>query len=399
MAYLRRNLREKGSQGRAVARAESPDFTQFPEVEDALVVLRVDTLHPGHFDPVRKAHVAVVDVYCSGALKYPWAKDAYFMFPWEYYHYGGHLAEFWNELPTNAGVVDTRFAASRDGVAWHLFEHQAFVRLGMKGEFDSKRIYLAHGVVPAPNERDLFMYYLGTSDTHGWNRDDRNNRLLTAAGVAPTGPNALSRLVLRRGGFVSVRAPYDGGEFTTPPLRFAGDKLLLNVDTSAVGEVRVEIQDETGQSLRGFALADPDIIHTANEIHRVVTWRGGASTLESLAGRVVRLHFVLRDADLYAFQFAARGRLHRSAELAFRAATNARAVAAPAAGAARRPPPHFAAMSRFENAPPADRFRRAAEVIAAADALLIPAGAGIGVDSGLPDFRGPERFCGGLTPR
>lgn len=34
----------------------------------------------------------------------------------------------------------------------------------------------------------------------------------------------------------------------------------------------------------------------------------------------------------------------------------------------------------------------AADVIAQADALLIAAGAGMGVDSGLPDFRGPEGF-------
>lgn len=37
-------------------------------------------------------------------------------------------------------------------------------------------------------------------------------------------------------------------------------------------------------------------------------------------------------------------------------------------------------------------FLRAAELIAEADALVIAAGAGIGVDSGLPDFRGNEGF-------
>ena len=37
-------------------------------------------------------------------------------------------------------------------------------------------------------------------------------------------------------------------------------------------------------------------------------------------------------------------------------------------------------------------LRRAAEVIRSADALFIGAGAGMGVDSGLPDFRGPEGF-------
>jgi NAD-dependent SIR2 family protein deacetylase len=36
--------------------------------------------------------------------------------------------------------------------------------------------------------------------------------------------------------------------------------------------------------------------------------------------------------------------------------------------------------------------QREAEAILAADGLLIGAGAGMGVDSGLPDFRGPERF-------
>ena len=35
---------------------------------------------------------------------------------------------------------------------------------------------------------------------------------------------------------------------------------------------------------------------------------------------------------------------------------------------------------------------RAAELIADADALLVTAGAGMGVDSGLPDFRGNEGF-------
>jgi NAD-dependent SIR2 family protein deacetylase len=39
-----------------------------------------------------------------------------------------------------------------------------------------------------------------------------------------------------------------------------------------------------------------------------------------------------------------------------------------------------------------DNIRQAAETIRTADALLITAGAGMGVDSGLPDFRGTEGF-------
>lgn len=45
-----------------------------------------------------------------------------------------------------------------------------------------------------------------------------------------------------------------------------------------------------------------------------------------------------------------------------------------------------------------DLYQRAAEVIAGSDALLLAAGAGMGVDSGLPDFRGPEGFWNAYPP-
>jgi len=39
-----------------------------------------------------------------------------------------------------------------------------------------------------------------------------------------------------------------------------------------------------------------------------------------------------------------------------------------------------------------DRVKQASAAIQAADALLVTAGAGMGVDSGLPDFRGKQGF-------
>ena len=41
---------------------------------------------------------------------------------------------------------------------------------------------------------------------------------------------------------------------------------------------------------------------------------------------------------------------------------------------------------------PDERVRHAAELIAQSDAIVVAAGAGMGVDSGLPDFRGPDGF-------
>ena len=54
-------------------------------------------------------------------------------------------------------------------------------------------------------------------------------------------------------------------------------------------------------------------------------------------------------------------------------------------------------MTGTTTAPSAD-FHRAAELIESADALLYCAGAGMGVDSGLPDFRGTEGFWRAYPP-
>ena len=110
------------------------------------------------------------------------------------------------------------------------------------------------------------------------------------------------RYTLRLDGFVSVRAPLGGGELLTRPLCFTGRELHLNLATSAAGSVRVEVQAADGTSLPGYALDQCyDIV--GDEIERTVAWEGGKD-VSALQGRVVRLRFVLRDADLYAIQFA-----------------------------------------------------------------------------------------------
>ena len=139
---------------------------------------------------------------------------------------------------------------------------------------------------------------------------------LTALGIVPTGPGEISiykqahyaqptchllRYTLRTDGFASVNAPYRGGEFQTRPFTFGGRELALNFSTSAAGSVRVEIQDADGTPLPGYALADaPEMI--GDDLERVASWKAGPD-LGKLAGRVVRLRFVMKDADVYSIQF------------------------------------------------------------------------------------------------
>lgn len=139
---------------------------------------------------------------------------------------------------------------------------------------------------------------------------------LTALGVVPTGPAEMSlykqahyaqpsghlvRYTLRTDGFVSVNAPYRGGELLTRPVTFTGNRLEVNFSTGASGGVRVEIQRADGRPVPGFTLADA-VEQVGDEIGRVVSWKGGAD-VSALAGSTVRLRFVMADADLYALRF------------------------------------------------------------------------------------------------
>ncbi len=81
---------------------------------------------------------------------------------------------------------------------------------------------------------------------------------------------------------------------------------VLNVDTSALGLLRVEIQDQAGQPIPGFTLEDCDRIHTANSTKKAVRWRG-ESSVAALAGQTIRLRFELQyGVKLYAFRFASQ---------------------------------------------------------------------------------------------
>lgn len=135
-----------------------------------------------------------------------------------------------------------------------------------------------------------------------------NRANYAALNVVPTGPAEMSiyvspfrRFILRTDGFASVHAGADAGELRTRLLRFTGNQLTVNYSTSAGGHLQVEIQDETGQAIQGFRLEDC-VPLIGDSIQQAVRWKDNPD-LSRLAGRLVRLRFVLQDGDLYAIQF------------------------------------------------------------------------------------------------
>ena len=270
---------------RAVGRSVTTDLASFPMPE---IVLEADERDPS-FDDLNEA-----DFYMPQVLKYPHVQDAYVMFQNRYLHYrpwfladdlsvyapeGGRL---------NKGPLDIGFASSRDGIPWERYDRKPLIPLGPTGAFDSRGLYPVRGLTSRDDE--MWLYFV-TWDSH----------LAPKDGIAlrPT----VSRTVFRRDGFTAVEADYTGGEVTTTPLTFEGGELHVNVETSALGLLRVEMQDQQGQPIRRFTLEDCDRIHTTNSTRKTVRWRG-ESSVAALAGKPIRLRLELRyGVKLYSFRF------------------------------------------------------------------------------------------------
>ena len=271
---------------------KKPAGHDFPYINDELPIV----LGPDEGDP------PMTDLYNPCMHVYTEAQDVYLAFPSMYrcWGYGGqnisagrdHRGDFAND-----GLFETQLAISRDGVQFTRYHapylHAGMVRdrAGSDGDLDCGLMMMGIGMLRRGDE--IWQYYLGCRRTH--EAKEQGER----AGRRGEG---LFRVVQRLDGFVSVDAGPGGGEFTTPPLVFAGKRLLLNAACHGLGEIWVEIQDEASTPISGFIHSDAVSIDR-NGTAQEVWWKGGPD-LSALAGRSVRLRFVMRSAKLYAFQFA-----------------------------------------------------------------------------------------------
>ena len=266
--------------GRAVGRLEMDDIlTPWPD-ENVVTVLTADELDP-----------TGSDIYTHSPYPYPHAADAYFLFPMTYQHFRDGETD-----TANDGVNDAILCASRDGIHWMRYDRRSYISRGLPGEPDAGMVQPTAYHVRVGNY--LYHYYGAWPWTHGGYRrltpEQRRDK-------ANWGRQRIGVAVQRLDGFVSADAPYAGGWLITPPLAHDGNRLELNVNVDAMGELRVEIQDEQVRALPGFSLEECERI-LANDVAYTVKWKGNPD-VSALRGKTVRLRFVIRAAKLYAFQF------------------------------------------------------------------------------------------------
>ena len=283
---------------RTVARLTSPALTQLPFdfIEDPTLPKSPMGLHdrlPPQCAPfimeADERDPPATDIYTPCVNSYEWADDATFAFPTLYRHYEGQKSHGRDDRGEreNAGPLEVQLAASRDGVAFDRFR-TPYVGLGLMDEPQlGGSVYMGVGLVRRGNY--IYQYYAEGACTHGYY--DRDVHIWQAK--------------QRLDGFVSVDAGPGGGWFVTPPIEFSGSRLQLNIDCGAMGEAWVELQDETGKPLPGYAFEDAVSVDR-NGVAQEVWWRGGPD-VGSLSGRPIRMRVTMRSAKLYAFQFAESG--------------------------------------------------------------------------------------------
>ena len=250
---------------RAIARATSPDFLNWSDLED----IELGGARRDHF-------------YTNGMSPYFRAPHIFLGFPKRFVPWRTRISD----APNN-GSSDTVFMTSRDGLHWDRTFLESFVRPGRdRKNWINRNNLTATGVVETADD-EISLYVL------------RNYKSPSIH---------MERMTLRTDGFVSLRARYSGGEVVTKPLRFDGNNLVLNFATSAAGSIRVEIQDRDGAPLPGFSLQDSPLIW-GDEIEHTVRWERthakatSDKPLARIAGKPVRLRFVMKDADLYSLRF------------------------------------------------------------------------------------------------
>lgn len=231
-------------------------------------------------------------LYTNATIAYPRAPHLFLAFPKRFVP---SRKAAWHPDPKNnhSGVSDGVLMTSRDGMHWNRWD-EAFLRPGQNRErWWQRNNHIAWGITTTPSPLPGHVPELS----------------LYAIENYYVGPCRLRRFTLRQDGFVSINAPFTGGEMTTRPITFDGPQgkektpveLELNLSTSAAGSVKCELLDEKGQPLPGFSLKESEEFY-GDELDHVMTWKG-KSDLSQFAGKPIRVRFVLKDADLYSLRF------------------------------------------------------------------------------------------------
>jgi hypothetical protein len=252
---------------RMIGRAVSEDFLTWSPAEPII--------WPDLGDPL--SH----DIYLNCRTSYPGLPSYHLMFPMVYRRFDQS--------------AEIQMYSSIDGRMWHRLPGGPIVE---SGDFNGERVEflnVAGDLLPLKGDK-LALRFSGNSSPHKYPRWPGVNRVTTGWSWWP------------KGRLAAVVAD-EQGEFSTFKMPMLGKQLRLNARTARAGEIRVGLSRKAGggaledviieEKDRSVDVCDP--INGDSHAH-VVSWKGQAD-IGTPAGSEFSLHFKLRKAELFGFEW------------------------------------------------------------------------------------------------
>ncbi len=176
-------------------------------------------------------------------------------------------------------ITDCTFISSNNGRSWEKWDG-AFLRpdVERKDGWLYGDCYLSCGLIETENQIYGHKEYSLYCPEGIWGHNCR-----------------LMRYTLRLDGFVSYRAGEKQKIITTKAFSYKGNKLFVNLSTSAMGWVQVILENEKGEKLKSAKIFGDD---TDKEI-----WFEKDDALKKWQNKRITMKIVLQEADVYSFRF------------------------------------------------------------------------------------------------
>jgi hypothetical protein len=198
------------------------------------------------------------------------------------------------------GAIDIELMTSRDGLRWERpFRTTPFLARSQPGLFDSRSIFT--NSTPVILDDEIRFYYGAYNQSPiGGVKAEKGQRSGVGMASIPRDRFAGIRPVLKSAQ-ATLRKPLENiGQVTLKPLDLTGcHEITLNAD-AVNGTIRVEILNEDGYRVRGYASADALPIQ-GDSLHHKVSWKAQEVGKLPPGRYMLRLH--LQGATVFAVTF------------------------------------------------------------------------------------------------